>query len=107
MSYNPVQTRIYNYGGPGRKDQKAIFLTKTIIETYQMQGIGAMVAAKTLWEGAIVPSLLHGAGTWIGSSKETDTVCEELPFLFWRTVYQLPKGIAKVILRAQSTSMKI
>ena len=34
-----------------------------------------MVVAKTLWEGGIVPSLIHGAGTWIGSSKETDTLC--------------------------------
>ena len=37
----------------------AIFLTKTIVETHQMQGIGAMTAAKTLWEGAIVPNLLQ------------------------------------------------
>ena len=89
------------------KIKGAIFLTKTIIETHQMQGIGAMAAAKTLWEGAIVPSLLHGAGTWIGSSKETDNICEELQLLFWRTVYQVPKGTPKVMLRTQSTSMKI
>ena len=64
------------------KIKGAIFLTKTVVETYQMQGIGAMAAAKTLWEGAIVPSLLHGAGTWIGSSEETDSQCEELQLLF-------------------------
>ena len=59
------------------KIKGAIFLTKSVVETYQMQGIGAMAAAKTLWEGAIVPSLLHGAGTWICSSQETDLLCEE------------------------------
>ena len=66
-----------------------------------------MVAAKTLWEGAIVPSLLHGAGTWVCSSKETDTLCEELQLLFWRTIYQVPKGTPKVMLRIQSTSVKM
>ena len=89
------------------KIKGAIFLTKSIIETYQMQGIGAMAAAKVLWEGAIVPSLLHGAGTWIGSSKETDQLCEELQLLFWRTAFQVPKSTPKVMLRAQTKSTKM
>ena len=89
------------------KIKGAIFLTKTVVETYQMQGIGAMAAAKTLWEGAIVPSLLHGAGTWIGSSEETDSQCEELQLLFWRTILQVPKSTPKVMLRAQTTSSKM
>lgn len=50
------------------KIKGAIFLTKTIVETYQMQGIAAMAVAKTLWEGAIVPSLQHGAGPAPGSA---------------------------------------
>ena len=90
------------------KIKGAIFLTKSIIETYQMQGIGAMAAARTLWEGAIVRILLHGAGTWICSSEETDSLCEELQLLFWRTAFQVPKSTPKVMLRAQtkSTMMK-
>ena len=63
------------------KVKGAIYLTETIIETYQMQGIGGMMAARTLWEGAIVPSLLSGAGTWVGSTMETDKMCEELQLL--------------------------
>ena len=89
------------------KIKGAIFLTKSIIETYQMQGVGAMAAAKILWEGAIVPSLLHGAGTWISSSEETDSMCEELQLLFWRTAFQVPKSTPKVMLRAQSNSIKM
>ena len=89
------------------KIKGAIFLTKTIVETYQMQGIGAMAAAKTLWEGAIVPSLLHGAGTWLGSSAETDSLCEELQLLFWRTIFQVPKSTPKVMLRTQTLSPKM
>ena len=57
------------------KVKGAIYLTKTIIETFQMQGIGGMMAARILWEGAIVPSLLSGAGTWVGSTVETDKMC--------------------------------
>ena len=72
-----------------------------------MQGIGAMAAARTLWEGAIVPSLLHGAGTWICSSEETDSLCEELQLLFWRTAFQVPKSTPKVMLRAQTKSTKM
>ena len=72
-----------------------------------MQDIGAMAAAKTLSEEAIVPSLLHGADTWICSSQETDLLCEELQLLFWQTMFQVPKGIPKVMLRAQTTSLKM
>ena len=79
----------------------AIYLTKTIIETFQMQGIGGMMAARTLWVGAIVPSLLHGAGTWVGSTVATATL------LHWRTMFQLPKGTPKVMLRAESLSLQM
>ena len=37
---------------------------KGIIEEFQMQAIGGMMAAVELWERAIIPSLLSGAGTW-------------------------------------------
>ena len=89
------------------KIKGAIYLTKTIIETYEMQGVGCMMAARTLWERAIVPSLLHGAGTWVGSTEETDKLCEELQLLFWRTVLQLPKSTPKVMLRAETRSLQM
>ena len=31
-----------------------------------MRAMGGLMAAKYVWEGAIVPSLLSGAGTWVG-----------------------------------------
>ena len=89
------------------KIKGAIYLTKSVIETYQMQEIGGMMAARTLWEGAIVPSLLHGAGTWVGSDKDTDLMCEELQLLFWRTIFQVPRSTPKVMLRADTKSMQI
>jgi hypothetical protein len=42
----------------------AIFEVKSIlIEDFQMQAVGGMMAAWELWEKAMVPSLLSGAGT--------------------------------------------
>ena len=38
------------------KIKGAIHLTKQVIETVQMQAMGGMMAAKELWEWAIVPS---------------------------------------------------
>jgi hypothetical protein len=72
-----------------------------------MQGVGGLMAAKILWEGAIVPSLLHGAGTWVGSSEETDALCEELQLTYWRAIFQVPKGTPKVMLTAETLSLKM
>ena len=38
---------------------------KSIIEEFQMQTLGGMMAAWELWEKALIPSLLSGSGTWI------------------------------------------
>ena len=65
------------------------------------------MAARTLWERAIVPSLLHGAGTWVGSTDDTDKLFEELQLLFWRTVLQVPKSTPKVMLRADTSSQQM
>ena len=65
------------------------------------------MAAKHLWEGAIVPSLLAGAGTWVGCTAKEEQMCEELQELYWRTVLQVPKGTPKVMLRAETASLKM
>ena len=48
---------------------------KQIIEDYQMQAIGGLAAAWELWERALIPSLLAGAGTWIGDIQEAIKFC--------------------------------
>ena len=45
------------------KVKGAVYTTASLLDTHQMQAIGGLMAAKYLWEGAIVPSLLSGAGT--------------------------------------------
>ena len=69
--------------------------------------MGGLMAAKHLWEGAIVPSLLAGAGTWVGCTPKEEQMCEELQELFWRTILQVPRGTPKVMLRAETTSLKM
>ena len=54
-----VQERVGRLKGATRE-------VKSIIEDFQMQAIGGMMEAWELWERAMVPSLLSGAGTWFG-----------------------------------------
>ena len=89
------------------KIKGAIYKAKQVIETVQMQAIGGMMAAKQLWEGAIVPSLLSGAGTWVGSTQECEEMCEELQELFWLTLFRISKSGPKVMLTAETVSMKM
>ena len=70
-----------------------------------MQTVGSMMAAKQLWEQAIVPSLLSGAGTWVSITPEAEAMCEELQELFWRVMLQVPKSSPKVMLTAETQTM--
>ena len=72
-----------------------------------MQAIGGMMAVKEIWERAIVPSLLSGAGTWIESTVEAEEMCEELQELFWRVIMEMPRSTPKVLLTAETNSMKM
>ena len=49
-----------------------------------MQALDGMMSAWELWERALVPSLLSGAGTWLGNISETEKVCNDLQYFFWR-----------------------
>jgi len=89
------------------KVQGAIYTTASILETFQMQAMGGLMAAKYLWEGAIVPSLLSGAGTWVAITPRQEEMCEQLQELFWRTVLQVPKSTPRVSLRSETGSRKI
>ena len=89
------------------KVQGAIYTTASILDTVQMQAMGGLMAAKYLWEGAIVPSLLSGAGTWVGCTARQEEMCEQLQELFWRTILQVPRSTPRVSLRAETGSRKM
>ena len=89
------------------KVKGAIYTVASLLETYELQAVGGMMAAKYLWEGAIVPSLLAGAGTWVAITGKQEEMLEEVQELYWRTILQVPKGTPKVMLRAETASMRM
>ena len=89
------------------KVKGAIHTMASLLDTYEMRAMGGLMAAKYIWEGAIVPSLLSGAGTWVGITPREEERCEELQEYFWRTILQVPKGTPKVALRSETGSLKM
>ena len=71
---------------------------KAIIEDYQMQAMGGLVAAWELWERALVPSLLSGAGTWLGNIGEATTLCNKIQNFYWRTILKISSSCPKLAL---------
>jgi hypothetical protein len=74
------------------KIKGAIFEVQSIIEQFEMQAMGGMMAAWELWECVLIPSLLSGAGTWVGSTKGEEERCDKLQELFWRVMFRVPGG---------------
>ena len=60
-----------------------------------------MVACE-LWERALIPSLLSGAGTWLGECKDAITLCDQLQNFFWRIMLKVPESCPKVALRSET-----
>ena len=48
---------------------------KAIVEYHEIAAMGGRVAAWELWERALLPSLLSGAGTWLGNVDATIKLC--------------------------------
>ena len=80
------------------KDDPSWAQVKSIIEEFQMQALGGMEAASELWERALVPSLISGAGTWFGESKKTVELCDDLQNFFWRVMLKVPESCPKLAL---------
>ena len=75
---------------------------KSIIEEFEMQAMGGMRAAWELWERALIPSLLSGAGTWFGKCQMTVDFCDGIQNFFWRIMMQVPESCPKVALRCET-----
>ena len=75
---------------------------KSIIEEFQMQVIGGMMAAWELWEKALIPSLLSGAGTWFGKCEKAIDLCDDLQNFFWRVMLTVPESCPKVALKCET-----
>jgi hypothetical protein len=71
---------------------------KAIIEDYEMKAIGGLAAAWQLWERALLPSLLSGAGTWLGKIDESVKLCNQIQRFYWRVICQVPDSCPKLAL---------
>jgi hypothetical protein len=71
---------------------------KSIIEDYQMQAMGGLVAAWELWERALIPSLLSGAGTWLGDIEGAAKLGNTIQSFYWRTILKVPESCPKLCL---------
>ena len=80
----------------------AIFETKSIIEEFRMQAVGGMMAAWELWERAMVPSLLSGAGTWTGITSTEIERLDKIQDFFWRVMLRVPESCPRIALRAET-----
>jgi hypothetical protein len=78
---------------------------KSIIEAYEMKAMGGLVAAWELWERALLPSLLSGAGTWLGRIEETVKLCNSIQYFYWRLVLNVPESCPKLALLCESNSI--
>ena len=70
-----------------------------------MQKLAGLEAAWDIWEKALAPALLSGAGSWIGEIKTTTDVCNMLQDFFWKTMLELPSSCPKVALQCETGMM--
>ena len=70
------------------KIKGACIETKYIIEDYQMQAMGGLVAAWELWEQALIPSLMAGSGTWLGDISEAVKLCIKIQNFYWKIIFE-------------------
>ena len=75
---------------------------KSIIEEFEMQSLGGMMAAWEIWEKALIPSLLNGSGTWFGICQDTVNLCDDLQNFFWRVMLCVPESCPKIALRCET-----
>ena len=86
----------------GGKIKGAMFEVKSVVEDFQMQAIGGMMSAWELWEKAMVPSLLSGAGTWTQITEKEVDICDKLQDMFWRIMLEVPESCPRIALRAET-----
>ena len=78
---------------------------KSIIEDFRMQNYAGLEAAVEIWEKALIPSLLNGAGSWLGNIKDAVKLCNDLQNFYWRVMLEIPASTPKIALQCETGSM--
>ena len=72
---------------------------KSIIEDFRMQNYAGLEAAVEIWEKALIPSLLNGAGSWLGNIKDAVKLCNDIQNFYWRVMLEIPASTPKIALQ--------
>ena len=80
------------------KIRAACFEIVQIVNDWRSQAVGGMESALLLWEACCISSLLHGAGTWMEVSSQTEEKLNSLQRWFVRLVLQVGPGTPKASL---------
>ena len=63
-----------------------------VVNDWRARQIGGMETALLLWESCCIPSLLHGAGTWVKISRATEKQLNKLQGWYIRLILQIGPG---------------
>ena len=63
-----------------------------IVNDWRSRAVGGMETAILLWEACCIPSLLHGAGTWVEIPEDSVKTLNQLQMWFLRLVLQVGPG---------------
>ena len=69
-----------------------------IVNDWRSRMVGGMETALLLWEACCIPSLLHGAGTWVDISETTIKKLNQIQFWFLRLALQVGQGAPRASL---------
>ena len=69
------------------------------MEDWRSQVVGGMDSALVMWEACCVPSLLHGAGTWVEITPAAERRLEALQNWFVRLILRVGPGCPAASLR--------
>jgi hypothetical protein len=90
----------------GGKLKGAIFEVWSVIEEFTMQSMAGMMAAKTLLERALLPSLLSGACNWTGVRKSTEDECDDIIMMFWKVMLKVPDSTPRISFIAETATRR-
>ena len=63
------------------------------------------MSAWILWEKALVPSLISGAGSWFGNCTKAAELCDAIQQYFWRKILSVPNSTPKISIQAEMNAM--
>ena len=69
-----------------------------IVNDWRSRMVGGMETALLLWEACCIPSLLHGAGTWVDISETTIKKLNQIQFWFLRLALHVGQGAPRASL---------